>query len=94
MGDWRGAADIISDYWYSSQDIKLQFYHLPLVSVLCFNRECEITEEELRPFWYALIGKAEFEHSKKPNVIPEVIRWIVQTFEEEGKLKKYFNNLR
>jgi len=83
---WRGAAEIIGNNWHTAPEIDLQHFHLPLLSLLCFNRECEILELELEPFWYALIGSAEFESARKPNVIPHVTSWLNTVFARKKDL--------
>ena len=84
--NWRGAGEIIENNWHTAPEINLEHFYLPLLSLLCFNRECEILEVELEPFWYALIGSAEFESSRKPNVIPHVVSFLKAVFSRKEDL--------
>lgn len=83
--NWRGGnALIYRKRWYNSPRVRLHSYHLPLVSALSFNPECDFTKEDLMPFWIGLIGASEFENDNLPQVLPYIVDWLSDNFRDAG----------
>ena len=49
--NWQSGQGLVYDQrWYQADGIQLHQYHLPLLSALSFNAECELNQEDLDPF--------------------------------------------
>ena len=84
--NWHsGAALIYEQNWYHASGIRLRSYHLPLLSALSFNAECDLYKEDLEPFWEGL--------TRGDTTIPivaHVAAWLSRDIDEE-KLKQIGN---
>lgn len=73
---------IFEQKWYQVAGIELHQYHLPLLSALSFNAECDLLEEDLEAFWDSLTGG-----DTSVPIVSFVANWLSNHINEKTTLK-------
>ena len=73
---------IFEQKWYQVAGIELHQYHLPLLSALSFNAECDLLEEDLEAFWDGLTGG-----DTSVPIVSFVANWLSNHINEKTTLK-------
>lgn len=74
-----GHAVIYEQNWYQSAGVKLHSYHLPLLSALSYNAECDLHKDDLEPFWNGLSNGDE-----SIPIVAHVASWLCHQIDENN----------